>query len=76
MVFKFKAPAPFAGTFSNDNGDEIQLHIHNSLYVPFIPLNLLSPQQICQQTQQPDNGFIIGASHGTLRFANHQRTIY
>jgi hypothetical protein len=60
----------------NDNGDEVQLHIHNSLYVPSLPINLLSPQQICQQTKHLDDGFVIGASHDTLRFANHQRTIH
>jgi len=60
----------------NDNGDEVMLHIHNSLYVPSLPMKLLSPQQICQQTNYPDDDFIVHASHGTLRFASHQRTIY
>jgi hypothetical protein len=60
----------------NDNGDKVQLHSHNSLYVPSLPMNLLSPQQICQQTKHLDDGFVVGASHGTLCFANHQCTIY
>jgi hypothetical protein len=60
----------------NDNGDAIELHIHESLYVPSLPMNLLSPQQICQQTKNPDDGFIISATTGTLCFANHQRTLY
>lgn len=60
----------------NDDGDTIELHIHDSLYVPSLPMNLLSPQNICQQTKNPDDGFIIGISTGLLCFANHQRTIY
>jgi hypothetical protein len=60
----------------NDAGDEIILHIRNSLYVPTIPINLLSPQHICQQTNCPNDGFIVQASSGILRFANHTRTIH
>jgi hypothetical protein len=61
---------------SNDAGDEVVLHIHNSLYVPTIPINLLSPQQVCQQTGCPKDGFNVQASSGILHFANHIRTIY
>jgi hypothetical protein len=39
-------------------------------------MNLLIPQKICKQTKNPDDGFIFGATTGSLRFANHQRTIY
>jgi hypothetical protein len=35
----------------DDNDNEIDLYIHNVLYVPNAPMGLLCPQQIAQQTQ-------------------------
>lgn len=46
-------------TITNDADDEVLLHIRNSLYVPTIPINLLSPQQVCQQTRCPKDGFHV-----------------
>jgi hypothetical protein len=63
-------------TILNDAGDEVILHIHDSLYVPSIPINLLSPQQLVQQTGSTKDGFLVQASSGILRLASHKRTIY
>jgi hypothetical protein len=40
-----------------DNGTEMDIHIHNSLYVPSPPMGLLCPQQIAMQTKRSGDGF-------------------
>jgi hypothetical protein len=62
--------------FSNDNGDEIALHIHDSLYVPSTPMCLLSPQTIAQQTNHPLDGFHAKGSTGTFTFSGFHKTIF
>jgi hypothetical protein len=62
-------------TISDDIGDEITLHLHNSLYVPDAPMNLLSPQHLAQQTALPSDGFHSKGASGTLTFGSFKRTI-
>jgi hypothetical protein len=61
---------------TNDFGNEVSLHIHNSLYVPTAPMCLLSPQSVLQQTKKPSDGFQIYADKGIFRFSGYQKTIY
>jgi hypothetical protein len=49
---------------SNDAGDDISLHIQESLYVPSAPMCLLSPQTIAQQTNNALDGFHAKGPHG------------
>jgi len=61
---------------TNDMGNEVTLHVHNSLYVQAAPMCLLSPQAVIQQTQKPSDGFQISANKGVFIFAGHQKTVY
>jgi hypothetical protein len=63
-------------TLLNDNGDEVTIHLHNSLYVPDTPMCLLSPQHMAQQTTNDSDGFNSKGKFGTLTFAGHIRTIH
>jgi hypothetical protein len=58
---------------TNDLGNEVSLHIHNSLYVPAAPMCLLSPQSVIQQTQKPNDGFQIYATRGVFTFSGFRR---
>jgi hypothetical protein len=60
----------------NDNGDEVVLHLHNSLYVPKAPMCLLSPQHMAQHTNPDTDGFNSTGKFGILTFSGHQRTIH
>jgi hypothetical protein len=40
-----------------DDGTEMDIHIHQALYVPSAPMGLLCPQQIAMQTQTIGDGF-------------------
>jgi hypothetical protein len=61
---------------TDDLGDEISLHIHDSLYVPQAPMCLLSPQSVAQQTTHTNDGFHVKSQHGIFTFAGFQKTIY
>jgi hypothetical protein len=60
----------------DDNGDDIALHLHNSLYVPDAPMCLLSPQHMAQQTSSTADGFTGKGSFGLLTFGGYHRTIH
>jgi hypothetical protein len=60
----------------DDNGDDIVLHLHNTLDVPDIPMCLLSPHHMAQQTTLSSDGFNCTGPHGILTFAGFHRTIY
>jgi hypothetical protein len=62
--------------FLNDDGDEVTINLHNSLYVPETPMCLLSPQHMAQQTISERDGFNSKGKHGVLTFAGHKRTIH
>jgi hypothetical protein len=56
----------------NDSGDEVTLHLHNSLYVPDAPMCLLSPQHMAQQTNLSSDGFHSKNKFGILTFGGLQ----
>jgi hypothetical protein len=62
-------------SITNDNGDEIDLHIQDCLYVPSAPMSLLSPQQLVQQTDNNKDGFHIQKIGRILTFDGHTKTI-
>jgi hypothetical protein len=59
----------------NDNGDEVDLHLHNSLYVPGAPMCLLGPQHIAQQIALLSDGFHSKGRFGTLIFGGFHHII-
>jgi hypothetical protein len=61
-------------SITNDDGDDIVLNLLNSLYVPSIPMCLLSPQHMAQQTHNSADGFATNT--GLLTFAGHKHTIH
>jgi hypothetical protein len=61
---------------SDNNGDEISLHVKKSLYVPSAPMCLLSPQTITQQTNNPLDGFHAKGIHGSFTFSAFHKTIH
>jgi hypothetical protein len=61
---------------TDDSGDEISLHIRDSLYVPTAPMCLLSLQSVAQQTTNSNDGFLARCSHGKLIFSVHTKTIH
>jgi len=62
-------------TLLNYECKEVTLHIPNSMYIPSIPMNLLSPQHLAQETYKPTDGFQVHSSHGCLTFAGHKHTV-
>jgi hypothetical protein len=62
-------------TIFNDLGDEVLLHLHNSLYIPDAPMCLLSPQHMVQQAKIESDGFHCKGAFGVLTFGGFQRTI-
>jgi hypothetical protein len=60
----------------DDLGNEINLLIHNSLYVPQAPMCLLSPQSVAQQTNNKNDGFHVHYQHGIFTFASFKKTIF
>jgi hypothetical protein len=62
-------------TLLNDASEEVTISIPNSMYVPSVPMSLLSPQHIAQETKLSHDGFTVHASHGVLTFGGHQRTV-
>jgi hypothetical protein len=60
---------------ATDSRTNVALKIQNALYVPNCPMNLLSPQQLAQQTQCLGDGFNALANVGLLRFSGHHRTV-
>jgi hypothetical protein len=61
---------------TNDNGNVIDLHTHDCLYVSTAPMCLLSLQQLMQQTSKPRDIFTIQHHSGQLIFDDHIKTIY
>ncbi len=59
----------------DDDGNTIILHVSNALYVPQVPMCLLCPQQIAQQTGKEHDGFRAEAKFGTLTYDGFVRTI-
>lgn len=62
-------------TLLNYECKEVTLHIPNSMYIPSIPMNLLSPQHLAQETYNPTDDFQVHSSHGCLTFAGHKHTV-
>jgi hypothetical protein len=60
----------------NDDGDEVTIHLHNSLYVRDTPMCLLSPQHMAQNTNNVSDGFLSQGKFAVLTFSGHQRTIH
>jgi hypothetical protein len=60
---------------ATDSGNNVIMQIRNALYVPTCPMNLLSPQQLAQQTRCSGDGFNALANIGCLKFAGHSRTV-
>jgi hypothetical protein len=63
-------------TITNDESDEITIHLHNTLYVPEAPMCLLSPQHMAQQTTSNIDGFHSMGKFGILTFSGFKRTIH
>jgi hypothetical protein len=59
----------------DDNQNELDLYIHNALYVPSTPMGLFCPQQIAMQTQRPDDRFNALGHAGVLTVAGFTCTI-
>ena len=62
-------------SINNDDGHAIILHVRNALYVPKVPMCLLCPQQVAEQTNMPGDGFNAEAVNGTLTFDGFTRSI-
>jgi hypothetical protein len=62
-------------SITSDSGDEVDLFIRDSLYVPSAPMCLLSPEQLIQQTNNTTDGFSVHDTSSTLRFSGHTKTI-
>jgi hypothetical protein len=58
------------------SGDEVSLHILNSLFVPSAPMCLLSPQTIAQHTKHASDGFHATSNKGTFVLAGFHKTIF
>ncbi len=63
-------------SINNDNGDEVIIHLPNSLYVPDAPMCLLSPQHMAKYTKHELDGFHSKENFSVLTFSGHQRTIH
>jgi hypothetical protein len=59
----------------DDNGNDVILHVSDALHVPKIPLCLLCPQQIAQQTGKSNDGFLAGGVNGVFTFDGFVRTV-
>ena len=60
---------------NDDDGNTIVFHVRDALYVPKVPMCLLCPQQIAQQTAKDHDGFHAEAKFGTLTYDGFVRTI-
>jgi hypothetical protein len=63
-------------TIMNDDGDDVTIHLHDSIYVPEAPMCLLSPQHMAHQTKNSEDGFIGKRKFGVLTFSGFRQTIY
>ena len=59
----------------DDDGQEVSLFVRDALYVPAVPMCLLCPQQIAQQTKRINDGFFAAGSCGIFTFDGFVRTI-
>jgi hypothetical protein len=59
----------------DDNGNDVILHVSDALHVPKIPLCLLCPQQIAQQTGKSNDGFLAGGVNGVVTYDGFVRTV-
>jgi len=59
----------------DDSGTELEIIITNALFVPDCPMNLLSPQQVAQQTAHAGDGFHAQAGGGTLTVGGRTRFV-
>jgi hypothetical protein len=50
----------------DDDGQEITLFVRDILYMPAVPMCLLCPKQIAQQTRKTNDGFLVAGPQGTL----------
>ena len=62
-------------TLMDDNGQVIDLPIKDCLYVPDVPMCLLSPQQVAQQTKCTDDGFHALAHQGLFIFEGYNVSV-
>jgi len=59
----------------DDLGNDVILHVSDALHVPNVPLCLLCPQQVAQQTGKSKDGFYAGGTNGVLTYDGFVRTI-
>jgi hypothetical protein len=59
----------------DNSGQEITLFVKDALHVPQVPMNLLYPQQIAQQTGKASDGFNAQANSSTLTLDGFSCTI-
>ena len=62
-------------TFMDDSGQVIDLPIKDCLYVPDVPMCLLSPQQVAQQTKHEGDGFHALAKSGIFTFNGYTASV-
>jgi hypothetical protein len=62
-------------SINDDEGNAIILHVRDALYVPKVPMCLLSPQQVAQQTNKSGDGFHTEAQFGKLTYDGFARTV-
>lgn len=58
-----------------NTGTELEIIITNALFVPDCPMNLLSPQQVAQQTARDGDGFHAQAGGGMLTVGGRTRYV-
>ena len=59
----------------DDSGNVVVVRIENVLYVPQCPVRLICPQQVADQTGDPDDGLHLKGSHATMHHNGHILTI-
>ena len=53
-------------TLKDDSGNDVRVRIKNALYVPQCPVRLICPQQLADQTGDPDDGLHLAGSRAIL----------
>ncbi len=59
----------------DDSNNEIDLYVHNALFMLMAPMGFLCPQQIAMQTNRPRDGFKTLGHAGILTVDGYIRTI-
>ena len=60
---------------TDDSGNDVRIRIENALYVPQCPVRLICPQQLADQTGDPDDGLHLSGSRATLHHNGQTLTI-